>query len=725
MNSSLGKPTRQRIRRDSFGRLIRLCMKELREILRDRRTIVTLVLMPLLVYPLLSLTFQRFLLSSQETDKQVQCIIGVENNYAMALIDYYMHHGNDLLQQLRTRDAQDTLSEKRPRIQLGYGLTSEPTLAMTVDANLHDALANDRIDLGLRLLPTDSVDLADPREEPIRCELLYYQNSVHGVLARDYIEKRLRAINEGYVNQRLQERGISSDLPAKFVRHELGGTNGMATSLGTLIPLILILMTITGAVYPAIDLTAGERERGTMEVLIAAPVPRLRLLFAKYVAVLTVAMLTATANLIAMMITLALSGLAGFVFGESGFSLTTIAQVFGLLILFAAFFSAVLLAITSFARSFKEAQAYLIPLMLISLAPGLFSMLPGLRFNGWLAITPLVNIVLLGRDMFQGVTDPALATIAIASTVFYALAALGLASRIFGTDAVLYGSPSSWSDLLQRPAEKRDAATVAGAIFCLAISFPLCFLAAGLLGRFRGMSMETQLGLSGVLTVLVFAGLPLLAAVIQRVRIRSAFQLHLAKPLSFLAAGLLGVSLWPFIVEIFILSQSVGLATLNEEQIKQVEQLLQRFQSVSPGLILICVAIAPAVCEELFFRGFLFSALRRAMSPSATVLTSALLFGLFHVVSKNVLTFERFLPSMIMGLVLGWVCLRTRSTFPGMLLHAIHNGVLLTMADYRETLIASGIGGEQRSHIPAVWLAVAALGILAGATLMFLSSRRH
>ncbi len=159
-------------------------------------------------------------------------------------------------------------------------------------------------------------------------------------------------------------------------------------SLATLIPLILILMTITGAVYPAIDLTAGERERGTLEILIAAPVPRMGLLLAKYTAVVVVSLLTATVNLAAMMITVLSIGFGPFLFGEEGLSLGIVAQIFGLLILFAVFFSAILLSVTSCARSFKEAQTYLIPLMLVSLAPGMLSMIPGLKLEGPQAVVP-------------------------------------------------------------------------------------------------------------------------------------------------------------------------------------------------------------------------------------------------------------------------------------------------------------------------------------------------
>ena len=166
-------------------------------------------------------------------------------------------------------------------------------------------------------------------------------------------------------------------------------------------PLILILMTITGAVYPAIDLTAGERERGTLETLIASPVPRMQLLFAKYAAVVTVALLTAVVNLAAMIATVSSIGLTTVLFGTQGRLARRADGDRGLLVLFAAFFSAVLLAVTSFARSFKEAQAYLIPLMLVSITPGMLSMIPGLKLQGPLVVTPLLNIVLLARDLFS------------------------------------------------------------------------------------------------------------------------------------------------------------------------------------------------------------------------------------------------------------------------------------------------------------------------------------
>src|SRR5262249_13598169 len=266
--------------------------------------------------------------------------------------------------------------------------------------------------------------LKAPRDVALDCEFLFLEESPAGRAALAFVERRLAAVNAYFLETRLRMPGAPPGvLLVRTARTALEEPDRKgAVSLAALVPLGLIRMTITGAVYPAIDLTAGERERGTLEMLVAAPVPRLGLLTAKYVAVLTVAVLTAVINLTAMTVTLQFSGLGGLLFGEEGLTALLVLQIFGLLLLFAGFFSAVLLALTSFARSFKEAQAYLIPLMLLALAPGLIGMMPGLKLTGWRAVTPLLNVVLLARDLFEGKADAALAAVVVLSTLLYALA---------------------------------------------------------------------------------------------------------------------------------------------------------------------------------------------------------------------------------------------------------------------------------------------------------------
>jgi ABC-2 type transport system permease protein/sodium transport system permease protein len=274
------------------------------------------------------------------------------------------------------------------------------------------------VDLGVRLHAGGKPIPYDWRPSIVHCQLLFVREYPMGEKALRHIEQSLTSANVRLLQQRLRVLASQhSSVPIHAQRVDLKPADFRpAVSIFTVLPLILILMTITGAVYPAIDLTAGERERGTLEILVAAPVPRLGLLLAKYVSVLTVALLTATVNLLTMTITIMAGGMGQVLLGKSGWSPLVVAEVFCLMVLFAGFFSAVLLSLTSFARSFKEAQAYLIPLMLLALAPGLLSVMPGLELKGMLAVAPVINIVLLGRDLLEQNANPAMAAVVVITT---------------------------------------------------------------------------------------------------------------------------------------------------------------------------------------------------------------------------------------------------------------------------------------------------------------------
>jgi ABC-2 type transport system permease protein/sodium transport system permease protein len=498
---------------------------------------------------------------------------------------------------------------------------------------------------------------------------------------------------------------------------------GAPFSLATLVPLVLILMTITGSVYPAIDLTAGERERGTLEMLIAAPVSRVELLIAKYIAVLTVAVLTAMINLLAMTTTLLTSALGSQLFPE-GISATLLMQILGLMILFATFFSAIVLALTSCARSFKEAQAYLIPVMLLAISPGLLSLMPGLQLSGMLALAPLINIVLLARDILEGTAVPAMAFVAIVTTVVYAAIAIAVASKIFGNDALLYASRGSWSELFQRPRTRLASPPPAATIACLATLFPIYFILGNLAQRAE-RPLETQLAINALITVAVFGLWPLLFAVAQRVSLRSGFRLHPAPWLALAGALVLGVTLWPYAYELFLLGRWAGLVSLDMNQFTAMRRVLEQFEGMSPALLLAALAVVPAVMEELFFRGYLFQGLSNRIQGPGIVVVTALLFGLFHVLSPSTLMPERFLPSTMLGLFLGWVCYQSNSVLPGMLLHSCHNGLLLLMVRYRDALVAQGWNPHQSEHVPLSWLAVSAALAAVGAVAVYGASRRQ
>jgi ABC-2 type transport system permease protein/sodium transport system permease protein len=579
-----------------------------------------------------------------------------------------------------------------------------------IDSSLHLAALANRT---LRDRPSEGLHV------PMSWELVYRVGSPTSEAALHFVESRLQAYNQWQLDSQLKELGVMAALPAATSRHPIDFSGAPVFSLAALIPLILVLMTVTGAVYPAIDLTAGERERGTLETLIAAPVPRLGLLLAKYVAVLVVALLTALVNLAGMTITAQSTGLAATLFGDS-MSLDVVFKVLLLLGLFAAFFSAILLTLTSCARSFKEAQAYIIPLMLVCLVPGVLCLMPGLEFTGWMAVTPLVNIVMLTRDLLEGTAESGLAVAAVCSTILYIAAAIALAARIFGTDAILYGSQATWSDLVRRPPEPQPAAGLPVALLGLALMFACYYVLGTSLGRSVEMQMDRRLVVSALITAIVFGGIPIALATFGRVRWSSGLGLSSPTAASVIAAAIFGLSLWPIAHEIFLLSERLGFSRLETEQFDLAQTMLQQLYGLPLWLILLALAVVPSVFEELCFRGFLFASLRTVLSEWWAAIAAAIAFGVFH----EVLFPGRLLTSTFLGLALGWVRLRSHSVVPCMALHAIHNGLLLAISYFGEELRAYGWGIEERAHLPPEWLALSALGVIVATAILIIAPRK-
>ncbi|MGE0759134.1 MAG: ABC transporter permease subunit/CPBP intramembrane protease [Pirellulaceae bacterium] len=689
------------------GRLWRLARKEMRETLRDRRTLVTLVLMPFLLYPLLSMVLRKFLITGMVAGAVPIYHVGFVSETDAAVLWQMIGQAREIM--ARRQNAEPI-----------------PDLKPFTVTDMDQALRDGEIDVAVRA--TRLPPAGDPGRASWEadCEIVRLQDSLTGERAARHVEDCFRVIGNVIVGSRLRAAGINQrPSPIRVVQRQTrGATSGGAVSLPALVPFVLILMTITGAVYPAIDLTAGERERGTLELLIAAPVPRLSLLFAKYVAVLTVAVLTASVNLVAMTGTILLSGLGPMFWGEGGITPITVGIVFLLLLLLAGFFAALLLTITSFARSFKEAQAYLIPIMLCSLGPGLISLMPGVTLHSWLAVTPLLNVALMSRDVLSGEGSLVMGIVVVASTVLYAFAALALAARLFAADAILYDARLGWDEIWRRPADSRPLG-VGVALLCLACMFPISFAANGVVSGLAGTELSGKLVAMIIATVLVFAGVPLIFAAWRRAPLTGTFQLRRPPVIATLAATWLGLFLWPFAHELIVTSHELGLVSIDESQLQRASSLIDQLQNLPTWLVLLALAVAPAVCEEFCFRGLVFSAFRTRVGPWLAIFGSAALFGVFHLVATDALAVERLLPSTLLGVVLGWVCYRTGSVLPGMLLHAVHNGFLVLLFFYRKRLEAAGWGIEETSHLPWTWLAAAGGGAAIGWAVLYLGTRRR
>ncbi|WP_404309914.1 ABC transporter permease subunit/CPBP intramembrane protease [Neorhodopirellula lusitana] len=688
----------------TWSRLARLSRKELRETLRDRRTILTLVLMPLLVYPLLSMALNRFLLSTGGPGES-GFVVGVETSDEGDWL-------TSLINDPRSQPPEEI-------VKASGGNLAEFKVVVTDGTTPSEALLANDLDIAAKLEITAG--------EPSSITVTAFNGDQASHSARRILVERLQWLKLRDAVDLLKR--VVPQFDTFDVHTDEIGEKPSGNVLGSVIPLVLVLMTITGAVYPAIDLTAGERERGTMEALMASPVPRWWLLLAKYIAVVTVALLTAIANLGAMYTTLTLTGLMPMLAGDgAGMGLSQVVQILMLLVLFSAFFAAVLLSLTSFARSFKEAQAYLIPVMLLSLAPAMLSLMPGIKLAGPLAVAPLINIVLLAREILSGDVPVLGASIAVVTTILYAAAALAIAAKLFGSDAVNRTSERSIGSLFRRPAQSSLVPNAGEAGMVLALLLPASFVVSNALMHWlRGQEGPVNVGLQLVLNacglILAFGMIPLAATYLGRHRYRSTYRITKARLGYFAGAIVLALGGWAFAHEALVLADQWGIALLNEDQMERTRGLLDKWKTISPVLLLATMALAPAVVEELCFRGYLFSAFSTVLRPWQTIAVTSVLFGLFHVFVGSTLLVERFLPTTLLGFLLGWLAYRSGSVLPGMLMHFLHNGLLELVARYHEKLDFLGADLEASRHLPVTWLASAGGFVVVGIVLVLLTKR--
>ena len=752
-----------RSQRSWFSRLKRLTLKELRETLRDRRTVVTLILMPLLVYPILSLVFRTVLMSTLEgslgASKPAVLQIAFDSNASeKESLDFIRTIGLqiDAVDRKKTADkasleSNDDSSSTQASLPAGItgsaatSLEKGPKFARFIahqwflpsgkDASLpmpEVVLIND-VDLGVSFEFPPRDELGKPLGRSVGISIVR-RNTPNGRAAAAYFQDKLQALNRVQIAERLRRGGLAPEDPLTLqpivVATDPDAPPSTTTfSLASLIPLVLVLMTVTGAVYPAIDLTAGERERGTLETLMAAPVPKVGILVAKFFAVWTVAIFTALLNLVGMAMTVWTFQFEKFLLGPGGFSLFVILKIFGLLVLFSAFFSALMLAVTSFARSFKEAQAYLIPIILLSMGPGLMAMNRALKLDGAFCLIPMVNVLLLGRDVINHDVQWLPALLAILSTTLYAILVIRVAANRFGGDDVLYASQGTLSDLFSRPKVAQSHFSFAAAMLGLVLLLPINLVAIGALGRMAKV-LESQYATYALLmmafTFLSFFCVPWLIAVARRVTLRTGFASGLPGGRFWLPAVLLGLFMWPVLAAfvdqwygVMALFEGAEAAAIRHDALIELTKgQVEKFRTLPVIVVAFAFAIVPAICEEWFFRGMIMQTLLKRSSVVSAILVSAGLFGFFHILSNSAISLDRLIPTTLMGILLGYVCYRSKSIWPGAILHMLHNGCLVFLGYFQPQLSQLSWFPQEGADVPMLWVVPAIVISLIAVTMI-------
>jgi sodium transport system permease protein len=382
--------------------------------LRDRRTLFSMILVPMLVIPgfMFGLTEVAIrMVERAATDRASVQILGEENAPTLAA----RLRSHPLLEIVpATADYAKRIEDKDLRLAVEF----PPDFEAKMEAGANHATV----------------------------KIYYYEEEIRSEMALRKVEDVLRQFKDEIVEKRLATRDLSLDALQPFdseSRNVASAERVSGAALGGMIPYIIILLTLTGAMYPAIDLTAGEKERGTIETILASPVSRGSLATGKFLTVLSTSMSTAVLSVLSLTVSSRFVGSAGGGLGaELPFALNLSPQnVLAMLMIMvpvSVLFSSVLLAIALTAKSYKEAQSYVSPLMIVVILPAVAAMLPGVELDMKLALVPILNVSLIGKELVTGFYDWPLIGVIFGSSCVYAGLALRVAIRQFQRESVLF-----------------------------------------------------------------------------------------------------------------------------------------------------------------------------------------------------------------------------------------------------------------------------------------------
>jgi len=213
--------------------------------------------------------------------------------------------------------------------------------------------------------------------------------------------------------------------------------------LSLFLPYLILILSLTGAMYTAMDLTAGEKERGTLETILASPVPRWQLATGKFLTILTTSIVSTVLAIISMTATMAYAiSVGGSMAQDMALKIapSSVIVIILMMVPTASLFSAILMAISLSARTYREAQSYVTPFMLVVIMPALVSFIPGIELGWGLAFVPFVNVSLSLKEALMGNINWLIVGLIFVSTALYAALAIFIAHRLFEKESVLFGN---------------------------------------------------------------------------------------------------------------------------------------------------------------------------------------------------------------------------------------------------------------------------------------------
>lgn len=645
--------------------ILAIFRKEVRDTIRDRRTLFVMTILPMLLYPVMIVGFLHVsAMLKQSLDKE-RFKIWIE--------------GKDQCPELLL----DQLSDPKSK----FDLEDFPEKL----EDMEGAFKEERVDAILKI-PSDFPTKIDSGKQG-ELSIVYNKGKDKSVLAYEDLRKSVNKYASEVRKKRLEGKSMAREFfePVKINETNLGQQN---VQLLRSLSMMLIIMALTGAFYPALDLGAGEKERGTLETLLLTPAARVEIAWGKYLAVTALAVGAGLLNVASMALTfLNLESLVPANIPQAtdiSVNAQTILSMGVVLVPLVSLFSALALAVSTYAASYKEGQNYLSPLMMIVIFPAMAAALPGVKLSPGMCLVPVMGASVLFRDLLSESAFAYQVILVALSNFFYAYLAIRWVATLYQREDVLmrpaaagggqffpglqklkelFGKEEKkegeldWSDLPEhlQPGPPEPTLTQSFIAFALAISAVW----------FVGLRVQTSNPLWGqaisAFSVLLIAGFGF--AWISGRAIRPSFGLEMPSPKLLAASVFLGVGVYCLNIEVMHYQKAwfsgFAMPKLNAEQIKKLMEMQKLFQDMGPGLVVLILGVIPALCYEPFFRGFVFKGLKRDLGVGSALISTAVLGALLNFQPSL------FLPTVILGVAATSLVIAGRSIVPAIVLHAV------------------------------------------------------
>lgn len=639
--------------------------------LRDKRTLFTTILLPVILYPIIFIGVSALMSRQMSVLEKQGAIVAVADSVENDTSAIVRRHLGEI-EHFQFMDYTDSSLELYQSKDLHAIVT------------IRDSLTSESI-------------------QAYKISIQFDKSTDRGQLIQAKLNSALRKAEKEILENTLDDLNISTAILNIVSITEIDTATPereMGMLIGRFLPYLLIMMLMAGAAIVASDLVAGEKERKTLETLLVSSAHRNELVLGKYLTVITFALLNVVINLFSLYFSmrymLSQSGLetAGITFPLKGFVILLLA-----ITPLATLFAAIMLSISTFSRNMKEARSYEAPMLYVAMFAGMITFFPAIEINNGMALIPVVNIALFFKAVVMNEYQLTHLFLIIASTLILDVIAIFVSVKLFNSEAVLFRTDDD-SSLKNVKKDKRNLFNPFNGM----VYFILALLALYYIGS-RLQAKDLSIGL--VQTQLYIITLPVLV-------ILAGFKLKLPETLRLKTPKLKEIALIPFIAIPAAIIVSMIATLINyiyPFPAEYLEKLMGLFKlDDNMWKLFLIIAVTPGICEEIMFRGFLMRFFEDKGKTTAVVI-SALLFAAFH------LDPFRFIPVFILGLLLGYLTIRSGSVINSMISHTLNNGLALVVATYSNAIWLKPLIKDNDNLQP--WLIAPAIVILAIALFMF------